>query len=109
MRGEQIREMLKRGQRIYGTHVCSLTNPVTAKMETAVEMDFAFICNEHMPIDRTETSMMCQFYAAHGIVPVVRVPTVIRSGQPWRWTPAHKASACRTWKKSTKCGRLSEP
>ena len=74
MRGEQIREMLKRGQRIYGTHVCSLTNPVTAKMETAVEMDFAFICNEHMPIDRTETSMMCQFYAAHGIVPVVRVP-----------------------------------
>jgi 4-hydroxy-2-oxoheptanedioate aldolase len=27
-----------------------------------------------MPVDRTETAMMCQFYAASGISPVVRVP-----------------------------------
>ena len=74
MRGEIIREKLHSGERVYGTHVCSLSNPVTAKMETAVELDFAFICNEHMPIDRTETSMMCQFYAAHGVSPCVRIP-----------------------------------
>ena len=74
MRGEMIREKLRSGERVYGTHVCSLTNPVTAKMETAVELDFAFICNEHMPIDRTETSMLCQFYAAHGVSPCVRIP-----------------------------------
>jgi len=40
-----------------------------------VDYDFIFICNEHMPIDRTETAMMCQFYAAKGISPVVRIPT----------------------------------
>jgi len=74
MRGEMIREKLHRGERVYGTHVCSLTNPITAKIEAGVELDFVFICNEHMPIDRTETGMMCQFYAAHGVSPVVRIP-----------------------------------
>jgi len=43
-------------------------------MQASLEYDFVFICNEHMPIDRTETSMMCQFYAANGISPIVRVP-----------------------------------
>lgn len=75
MRGEAVREKLHRGDRVYGTHVCSLTNPVTAKMTASLEIDFVFICNEHMPIDRTETAMMCQFYAAHGIAPIVRIPT----------------------------------
>jgi len=69
MRGELIREKLHRGERVYGTHVCSLGNPLAAKMATQLELDFAFICNEHMPIGRTETSMMCMFYAAHGISP----------------------------------------
>lgn len=75
MRGEAIREKLHNGDRVYGTHVCSLMNPVAAKMATSLELDFVFICNEHMPIDRTETSMMCQFYAAHGIAPIVRIPS----------------------------------
>ncbi len=73
MRGELIRERLHNGERVYGTHVCSLTNPVTAKMQATMEYDFIFICNEHMPIDRTETAMMCQLYAAHGISPIVRI------------------------------------
>ena len=64
MRGEPIRERLHSGERVYGTHVCSLANPVTAKIQSSVEYDFVFICNEHMPIDRTETAMMCQFYGA---------------------------------------------
>ena len=74
MRFDLIREKLHNGERVYGTHVCSLTNPLTAKMQAGIEYDFVFICNEHMPIDRTETGMMCQFYAAHGISPVVRIP-----------------------------------
>lgn len=74
MRGELIRERLHSGERVYGTHVCSLTNPVTAGMQSSLEYDFIFICNEHMPIDRTETSMMCQFYAQRGKSPIVRVP-----------------------------------
>jgi len=75
MRGEQIRESLHNGTRVYGTHVASLTNPLSAKMLTGVPYDYIFICNEHMPIDRTETSMLCQFYAAHGISPIVRIPS----------------------------------
>jgi len=76
MRGELIRERLHNGERVYGTHVCSLTNPKTAQIQATLEYDFVFVCNEHMPIDRTETAMICQFYAAHGISPVVRIPSV---------------------------------
>jgi len=74
MRGELIREKLHRGERVYGSHMCKLRNPVTGKLAQPCELDFAFICNEHIPIDRTETSMICQFYAAHGVSPIVRIP-----------------------------------
>ena len=77
MQGHDIRERLHDGRRTYGTHVCSLTNPLTAHMQASLEYDFVFICNEHMPIDRTETAMMCQFYAARGISPIVRVPRAL--------------------------------
>ena len=75
MQGHLIRESLHTGRRIYGTHVCSLPNSVAAGIYASVEYDFAFICNEHMPIDRTETATMCQFYASRGISPIVRIPT----------------------------------
>lgn len=74
MNGTQIKERLHRGERVYGTHILSLMNPVAAAMATEMELDFAFICTEHMPLDRTEVSMMCQLYAAKGISPIVRVP-----------------------------------
>lgn len=74
MKGRNIRESLRNGDRVYGTHIVSLGNPVEVRMKTVLEVDFIFICTEHMPIDRTEVSMMCQFYAAHGISPIVRIP-----------------------------------
>ena len=73
MDGQQIRNRLHDGRRVYGTHVCSLTNPVTARLQAQLPYDFAFICNEHMPIDRTETSMMCQLFQSNGISPCVRI------------------------------------
>lgn len=75
MRGSQIKETLQQGGRVYGTHIASLMNPLAAAMATEMELDFAFFCTEHMPLDRTEISMMCQLYAAKGISPVVRVPS----------------------------------
>jgi len=33
MRGELIREKLRRGERVYGTHVCSLGNPLAARFQ----------------------------------------------------------------------------
>ena len=74
MQGLEIRAKLKNGQRVYGTNIVSLGNPVAARMNTDLEIDFVFICTEHMPLDRTEVSMMCQYYAAKGISPVVRIP-----------------------------------
>ncbi len=74
MQGKQIRKRLRSGERVYGTHIVSLGNPVEARMKAEMEMDFVFICAEHMPIDRTEISMMCQFYSALGISPMVRIP-----------------------------------
>jgi len=74
MKGEMIRRKLINGERIYGTHVASLGNPVAARMTADVKMDFAFICTEHMPLDRTEVAMMCQLYSAFGISPMVRIP-----------------------------------
>lgn len=75
MTGSQIRELLHNGGRVYGTHIVSLGNPVAAAMSAEMELDFAFFCTEHMPLGRTEISMMCQLYAAKGISPVVRVPS----------------------------------
>ncbi len=75
MNGSQIREKLHRGERVYGTHIASLMNPMAAMMATELDLDFAFFCTEHMPLDRTEVSLMCHLYASHGISPIVRVPS----------------------------------
>jgi 2-keto-3-deoxy-L-rhamnonate aldolase RhmA len=74
MQGELFRQKLKGGDRVYITHVVSLGNPIGAALTTGLDLDAVFICTEHMPIDRTEVSMMCQFYALHGISPMVRIP-----------------------------------
>lgn len=73
MQGRQIKEKLRRGDPVFGTHVASLMNPVATAMALEVKFDFAFFCTEHMPIDRTEVGWLCQLYAAHGISPIVRV------------------------------------
>jgi 4-hydroxy-2-oxoheptanedioate aldolase len=74
MQGAQIKEKLLGGDKVYGTHVVSFGNPVTARMITDLELDFIFICTEHMPVDRTEVSMMCHYYSERGISPIVRIP-----------------------------------
>ena len=75
MNGSKIKENLHSGKCVFGTHIASLMNPMAAVMATEMNLDFAFFCTEHMPIDRTEVSMMCHLYAAKGISPMVRVPT----------------------------------
>jgi 2-keto-3-deoxy-L-rhamnonate aldolase RhmA len=74
MTGEQVRQKLHDGGRVYGTHVCGLSHAVANKILATAPLDFAFICNEHMPVDRAETSMLCQHFESLAISPIVRIP-----------------------------------
>lgn len=75
MNGTDLRQRLHAGQPVFGTHISSLMNPVATAMAAELEIDFAFFCAEHMPLDRNELGMLCQFYASRGISPIVRVPS----------------------------------
>lgn len=74
MNGEQLREQLHSGARVYGTHVASAGNPVVTRLIGGAALDFVFICNEHMPMDRAATSALCQQFNAMSISPIVRIP-----------------------------------
>lgn len=73
MQGESIRKQLHQGGRVYGIHVCSLGGAHPIKRYAKFPLDFVFIDTEHTPIDRAETALMCQYYAAADISPVVRI------------------------------------
>ena len=55
MRGKLIRENLRSGKRVYGTHVLSFGDAFTTSILAELEMDFVFICTEHVP-DRLSRS-----------------------------------------------------
>ena len=73
MTGEQLREALRAGRRVYGTCIVS-PSPSWAPMIASCGLDFVFIDTEHIPIDRAELSWMCRAYGALGLPPVVRIP-----------------------------------
>ena len=74
MRGKELKQKLESGEHVYGTHVVGLINPLIPEWYSGAGLDFAFICNEHMPLDRSETSAMCKLYASYGVSPMVRIP-----------------------------------
>lgn len=74
MQGDLFREKLKNGERVYITHIVSPGNPIDLAIKMGVNVDGVFICTEHMPLDRSEVSMMCQVYALNGVTPMVRIP-----------------------------------
>lgn len=74
MTGREVRKKLRNGERVYGTHIVEAGNPNYLLWMAESEMDFAFICTEHIPIDRNDVSWMCQFLANYDISPIVRIP-----------------------------------
>ncbi len=74
MTGEELRNALKEGRRVYGTAILS---PSPRWLEGIVRtgLDFVFIDTEHIPIDRHQLSWMCRAYRALNIAPIVRVPS----------------------------------
>lgn len=67
-------QKLEKGENIYGTCILS-TSPIWSKVVGSSGLDFVFLDTEHMPLDRTELTFLCQVYAAKGITPIVRIPS----------------------------------
>ena len=71
---ENLLKKLKSGKNIYGTCIVS-TSPIWSKSLKNSGLDFVFLDTEHIPMDRTELTYLCQVYTAMGISPIVRIPT----------------------------------
>ncbi len=74
MDGKEFLNRLKKGQRLYGTAILS-PSPLWPLAVKRAGVDFVFIDTEHIPIDRTTLSEMCQVYKAFGLPPLVRIPS----------------------------------
>ena len=73
MTGRQVAESLRSGAPVYGTLIVS-TSPVWLNHVKSSGVDFVFIDTEHIPIDRTTLSWMCQAYRLAELAPMVRIP-----------------------------------
>lgn len=71
---DSLLQKLKNGGNIYGTCIVS-TSAIWSKVVGNTGLDYVFIDTEHIPIDRTELTFLCQIYKAMGISPVVRIPS----------------------------------
>ncbi|MCP4642782.1 MAG: aldolase [bacterium] len=74
MTGNEIRNALHSGQRVYATSIVS-PSPMWPSVVGGAGLDFVFLDTEHVPQDRTTLSWMCRLYAAAGMPPVVRIPS----------------------------------
>lgn len=74
MMNKNLLQKLKSGKNIYGTCIVS-TSPIWSKVIAGSGLDYVFLDTEHIPIDRTELTFLCQTYSAMGISPIVRIPS----------------------------------
>lgn len=84
----ELKQAFVSGRRVYGTLVAS-PSPKWAAEISKTGVDFVFIDTEHMPLDRSMMSWMCQAYSAKKIAPIVR----ISSPNPYEATIALDAGA----------------
>ena len=73
MNGQQIRNALHAGDRVYGT-LASAPATLWVNMSQGNGLDFVFIDTEHIPNDRQTLSWMCHAYQDANLPPIVRVP-----------------------------------
>ena len=74
MTGKELRQALRDGHTVYGTLIVSPSPHWLAAMRR-VGLDYVFIDTEHIVLDRSVVSWMCQAYDALGIAPIVRIPS----------------------------------
>ncbi len=68
----ELKKAFVNGDRVYGTLVASPSPKWAAELKKT-GVDFVFIDTEHMPLDRSMMSWMCQGYSANNIAPIVRI------------------------------------
>lgn len=73
MNGKELREALRKGQRLYGTLITS-TSPKWMDVMAGLNLDCVFIDTEHIPLDWHELGWMCHAFRGLGIAPIVRIP-----------------------------------
>jgi 4-hydroxy-2-oxoheptanedioate aldolase len=68
-----LRRRLLAGDTVFGTLIVS-PSPRWPEVVRGCGLDFVFIDTEHIALNRTDLSWMCQTYAALGLPPLVRIP-----------------------------------
>lgn len=74
MQGRRLKEALLEGLVVVGTVIEGIANSRQLSYYSDTGLDFVFIDNEHNPLDRSATGFVCQFFQAHGIAPLLRIP-----------------------------------
>lgn len=74
MTPSNLRNRLLAGEAVFGTLIVS-PSPRWPEAVRNCGLDFVFIDTEHIAIDRTQLSWMCQTYTALGLPPLVRIPS----------------------------------
>ena len=72
MNGQEIKETLSEGRRIYSTLI-SVTDPKWLGPLKNLNLDFAFIDTEHIPLNLKDVASLCHFFNEAGTAPVVRI------------------------------------
>ena len=73
MTSSELRQRLRGREPVFGTLIVS-SSPRWLDVIRGCGLDFVFIDTEHIALDRSELSWMCQAYAAIGLPPIVRIP-----------------------------------
>lgn len=74
MNGKELKQAIKEKKPVFGSCIIS-TSPEWMKHIKNIGFDYVFIDTEHIPIGREKLSWMCQGYNAHGLAPIVRIPS----------------------------------
>ena len=69
-----VLKKLQEGKRVYGTAFTS-TGPSWPLSLQKAGLDFAFIDNEHIAMNRADLAKLCQVIKSYGISPIVRIPS----------------------------------
>ena len=69
-----VLKKLQEGKRVYGT-CFTATSPSWPLSLQKAGLDFAFIDNEHISMNRADLAKLCQVIKSYGISPIVRIPS----------------------------------